>query len=555
MPRAHSFRINDLRGRVTLETTAARYCTDNTLTNTQQPSSVLEALLEIARDLTASLAAADRYARLLAAVRRLIPCDAACLLRLEGGDLVPMAGYGLTTTALARRYARRDHPRLDVILSSREPVRFPQDSALPDPFDGGIEAAPGPLHKVHACLGCALTDNGEVVGALTADALEPHRFDNLDDRVIATLGALAGAALRTTSLIEALEQRADHRGRVARELQRSAAESSGGALLGTSPPVERLGREIALVAASDLSVLITGETGVGKELVAHHVHAASARADEALIHVNCAALPLSIAESELFGHVAGAFTGAVRDRAGKFEVADGGTLLLDEIGELSLEIQPKLLRVLQHGEIQRVGSDRAHRVNVRVIAATNRDLAREVSAGRFRADLFHRLAAFPLHVPPLRERRADILVLAGHFADAAARRLGLTGVRLTDRARQDLVSGDWPGNVRELENVIGRGVLRASFGGDRRQIAELDAAHLDVPRGAAGPAVAVAAPVAAGEPAILAEQLARFEREAILAAVARHGGNWSAAARELGLHRSNLHHRAQRLGLKLGGRR
>ena len=457
------------------------------MTNTQQHASALEALLEIARDLTASLAAADRYARLLAAVRRLIPCDAACLLRLEGGDLVPMAGYGLTTTALARRYARRDHPRLDVILSSREPVRFPQDSALPDPFDGGIEAAPGPLHKVHACLGCALTDNGEVVGALTADALEPHRFDDLDDRVIATLGALAGAALRTTSLIEALEQRADHRGRVARELQRSAAQSSGGALLGTSPPVERLRREIALVAASDLSVLITGETGVGKELVAHHVHAGSARADEALIHVNCAALPLSIAESELFGHVAGAFTGAVRDRAGKFEVADGGTLLLDEIGELSLEIQPKLLRVLQHGEIQRVGSDRAHRVNVRVIAATNRDLAREVSAGRFRADLFHRLAVFPLHVPPLRERRADILVLAGHFADGAARRLGAGGRAPDGFGRASTSSsGDWPGNVRELENVIGRGVLRASFGGDRRQIAELDAAHLDVPPGGRG---------------------------------------------------------------------
>jgi anaerobic nitric oxide reductase transcription regulator len=157
-------------------------------------------------------------------------------------------------------------------------------------------------------------------------------------------------------------------------------------------------------------VLITGETGVGKELVAHHVHAASARADEAMIHVNCAALPLSIAESELFGHVAGSFTGASRDRAGKFEVADGGTLFLDEIGELSLEIQPKLLRVLQHGEIQRVGSDKVHRVNVRVVAATNRNLAREVESGRFRADLYHRLAVFSATRPPLRERLTDIPV-------------------------------------------------------------------------------------------------------------------------------------------------
>jgi anaerobic nitric oxide reductase transcription regulator len=316
--------------------------------------------------------------------------------------------------------------------------------------------------------------------------------------------------------------------------------------------VARLRREIALVAASDLAVLVTGETGVGKELVAHHVHAASARGDEALIHVNCAALPLSIAESELFGHVAGAFTGALRDRAGKFEVADGGTLFLDEIGELSLEIQPKLLRVLQHGEIQRVGSDRTHRVNVRVIAATNRDLAQEVAAGRFRADMFHRLAVFPLHVPPLRERREDILVLAEHFADAAARRLGLAGVRLTDRARQSLVAGDWPGNVRELENVIGRGVLRASFGNDRRQIAEVDDSDLDAPLSGTPSATpsSVAGLAPARQDGSLAERLARVEREAILGAVARHGGNWAAAARELGLHRSNLHHRARRLGLK-----
>jgi anaerobic nitric oxide reductase transcription regulator len=520
------------------------------LTKQQQDQS-LEVLLDIARDLTASLGAGDRYARLLASVRRLIPCDAACLLRLDGGDLVPVAGYGLTAAALSRRYARREHPRLDVILNSRDPVRFPVDSKLPDPFDGVLEAAPGPLHKVHACLGCALTEGGEVVGALTADALEPHQFDALDQRVVATLGALAGAALRTTSLIEALEHRAAHRGRVARELVRSAVESSGGAILGSSAAAVRLKREIALVAASDLAVLVTGETGVGKELVAHHVHAASSRAEEALIHVNCAALPLSIAESELFGHVTGAFTGASRDRAGKFEVADGGTLFLDEIGELSLEIQPKLLRVLQHGEIQRVGSDRSHRVNVRVIAATNRDLEREVGSGRFRADLYHRLAAFPLHVPALRERLEDLPVLAAHFADGAARRLGLVGVRFSGEARRALDRYDWPGNVRELENVIGRGVLRASFGHSRTEVVLLEPAHLDLrtPAIATPPFPATEGPgPLPGAP--LAERVERFERELILDAVARHQGNWAAAARELGLHRSNLHHRATRLGLK-----
>jgi anaerobic nitric oxide reductase transcription regulator len=514
------------------------------LSDSQQP------LLDIARDLTASLGTADRYSRLLAAVRQVIPCDAACLLRLEGPDLVPLAGFGLTPSALARRYRRRDHPRLDVILGSREPVRFPPDSPLPDPFDGAIAAAPGPLHKVHACLGCRLTVDGEVVGALTADGLEPGSFDAIDQRVLETLGALAGAALRTTTLIDALERRVDHRGRVAKELQRSVVQSSGD-ILGNSEAIARLRREIALVAASDLTALITGETGVGKELVAQHIHAASARHDEALIHVNCAALPIAIAESELFGHVAGAFTGALRDRAGKFEVADGGTLFLDEIGELPLELQPKLLRALQHGEIQRVGSDRVHHVNVRVIAATNRRLEEEAAAGRFRADLYHRLAAFPLHVPPLRDRRDDIPVLAAHFADLSARRLGLGGARVSDRARAQLSRADWPGNVRELENVVSRGVLRASAGRPTRDVVIVEPQHLDIhqddPQRGAESASAVETSERQGP---LDELLVDYERHLIRAAVRRHGGNWAAAARALGVHRSNLHRRAVRLGLK-----
>jgi anaerobic nitric oxide reductase transcription regulator len=509
-----------------------------------------QALLDIARDLTASLGAADRYTRLLAAVQRVIPCDAACLLRLEGQELIPLAGFGLTASALARRYRRSDHPRLDIILGSREPVRFPPDSSLPDPFDGAISASPGPLHKVHACLGCPLTVDGEVVGALTADGLEANSFDNLDQGVLATLGALAGAALRTTALIEALERRVDQRSRVAKELQRSAVQSSGGEILGNSPAVAGLRREIALVAASDLTALITGETGVGKELVAHHIHAASARHDEALIHVNCAALPASIAESELFGHIAGAFTGATRDRAGKFEIADGGTLFLDEIGELALELQPKLLRALQQGEIQRVGSDRVHRVNVRVIAATNRRLQEEVAAGRFRADLYHRLAAFPLHVPALRERREDIPVLAAHFADGAARRLGLAGARIGDAARAQLQAADWPGNVRELENVVSRGVLRASGGGRTREVVVIEPRHLDIVAAARPKDLHAVSDTPADGSGPLEELVVNYERQLIESAVKRREGNWAAAARDLGMHRSNLHRRAVRLGLK-----
>ncbi len=508
----------------------------------------LEVLLGIARDLTASLGTRDRYARLLQAVRQAIPCDAACLLRLDGHDLVPVAAHGLSAAALARRYDRREHPRLDVILRSGEPVRFPPDSRLPDPFDGLLEHAPHALSHIHACLGCALTEGGEVVGALTADALAPRAFDGLDQRFVATLGALAGAALRTTALIEALEQRAEHRTRVAREVLRNV-ELSGGEILGQSAAVRQLREQMALVAASDLAVLVTGETGVGKELVVRQIHAASARREEALIQVNCAALPESIAESELFGHVPGAFTGAQRERAGKFEVAHGGTLFLDEIGELPLTLQPKLLRALQQGEVQRVGSDRLLRVDVRVIAATNRDLPREVERGRFRADLYHRLAVFPVQVPSLRERREDVPVLAAHFVDVARRRLGLGRLRLSEEARARLQAADWPGNVRELENVVNRAVLRAAHGRDRDQPLTIGAEHLDLGApGAVPPAPLV--PLLEERALPLREQLEEYQRRAILAAVERHGGRWAAAARELGLHRSNLHHLARRLGLK-----
>jgi anaerobic nitric oxide reductase transcription regulator len=516
----------------------------------QPPAEPLVALLEIARDLTASLAAEDRYARLLSAIRRTIPCDAACLLRLEGRVLVPVAAHGLLPQALLRRFDRREHPRLDVILRSKEPVRFPPDSPLADPFDGLIDGRPHALEQIHACLGCALTEGGEVVGALTADALEPHAFDGLDQRFLATLGALAGAALRTTALIEALERRAEHRGRVARELQRHAIETSG-ELLGASPALGRLLEEIGMVAASDLAVLVTGETGVGKERVAHQVHALSPRREEALIHVNCAALPESIAESELFGHLAGSFTGATRDRAGKFEVAHGGTLFLDEVGELPLTLQPKLLRALQSGEIQRIGSDRPHRVDVRLIAATNRDLEREVARGRFRADLYHRLAVFPLRVPPLRERREDVPLLAAHFVDTARRRLGLGPVRLSEAVRTRLVAAEWPGNVRELENVVSRAVLRASAGRDVSGPIVVDLVHLDlIPAAALTPALAEAPEPAAARPRPLRERVLDYQRRLVREAVARNGGSWAGAARELGLHRSNLHHLARRLGLR-----
>ncbi|MDY0060064.1 MAG: nitric oxide reductase transcriptional regulator NorR [Myxococcota bacterium] len=507
-----------------------------------------DALLSIAIDLTASLAAGDRYARLLTAVRRALPCDAAAVLRLVGDELVPLAVHGLAPEVLGRHFPRREHPRLEVVVASAAPVHFPADSPLPDPFDGLLLADPGARTAVHACLGLPLLEEEHVVGVLTADALQPGAFDGLEERALRLLGALAGAAVAVAERISATERASERHRRVARDLQRDAAVH-GSQILGTSAAMERVRREIDLVAPSDFSVLITGETGVGKELVARAIHAASRRREEALIYVNCAALPEAIAESELFGHVRGAFTGANVDRAGKFEVADRGTLFLDEVGELPPALQPKLLRALQQGEIQRVGADRRLLVDVRVIAATNRELPAEVAAGRFRADLYHRLAMYPLHVPPLRERREDIALLAGHFLDLYRRRLGLGPVRLTEGARGALATASWPGNVRELDHLLGRAVLRASAAAHGDGAILLDALQLQLPDDATPRAEAGQAVLAPGATRTLAAAVDDFKRQCIRQAVAQHAGNWAAAARALGLQRSNLHHQAQRLGL------
>ena len=404
----------------------------NITTSSQKNNTqLLQPLLSIARDLTLSLGSENRHQRLLSTSRELIPFDAACLLRLEGETLVPLAGIGLKAAALKGRYHPDSHPRLKAILDSQGPVSFPEDSKLPDPFDGLVEGL-GQL-PIHACIGIPLRDNGQFVGALTADAIEPGSFDSLDATVLETLGALAGAALKTSSLIESVEKLANHREEVVRDMmEKRVAHTTD--LIGTSTAHTVIIQQIETVSRTDLPVLITGETGVGKELVAQLVHRNSLRQDEPFIEVNCGALPANLAESEFFGHAAGSFTGSGKARAGKFEVANGGTLFLDEIGELPLPLQASLLRVLQSGEIQRVGSDTQHHVDVRIVAATNRNLEEEVAAGRFRSDLFHRLAGFPISIPPLRERRNDIPLLAHHFAEKARKKFGIDSLRISQEA-------------------------------------------------------------------------------------------------------------------------
>jgi formate hydrogenlyase transcriptional activator len=230
-------------------------------------------------------------------------------------------------------------------------------------------------------------------------------------------------------------------------------------LFGSSRALSLVQAHIATVAPSDSTVLVTGETGTGKELVARAIHQASRRRDAAMVTVNCAALSSGLIESEMFGHEKGAFTGAIARKIGRFELADGGTILLDEVGELSPEVQAKLLRVLQEGQFERVGSVKTVRVDVRVIAATNRDLAKAVADGRFRADLFYRLNVFPIQLPPLRERREDIPLVAKYFTAKYATQAGRRITTVLKKTLNTLTAYDWPGNVRELQNIIERAVL------------------------------------------------------------------------------------------------
>ncbi len=232
-----------------------------------------------------------------------------------------------------------------------------------------------------------------------------------------------------------------------------------GDIIGRSPAIQKVLAQIATVAPTEANVLVLGESGTGKELVARAIHDLSARKEHPLVRVNCASIPKELFESEFFGHVRGAFTGAIKDRVGRFELADGGTLLLDEIGEIPLDLQSKLLRVLQEGQFERLGDDRTRTVQVRLIAATNRDLLVEAKAGRFRLDLYYRLSVFPIEVPPLRERLEDMPLLADEFINQSARRLGVPRPRLGKLLLQELQGYDWPGNVRELQNVIERAII------------------------------------------------------------------------------------------------
>jgi len=307
-----------------------------------------------------------------------------------------------------------------------------------------------------------------------------------------------------------------------------------GRFVGTSAALERTLKQARAVADTSATVLVTGENGTGKEVLARAIHEESGRRDRPFVAVSCAALPEALIESELFGHVRGAFTDAKADRVGRFELANGGTLFLDEIGELQQSVQVKLLRVLQERTFERVGSNRPVGVDIRLIAATNRDLEQEVSAGRFREDLFYRLNVVPLHMPALKERREDVPLLAAHFAAKAAEKHDRPPAGLDPALLEALQEYDWPGNVRELENMVERLVVLTKG-------AQLGVEFLPEKMLRLTPAAHTPAGGPAGDETTLEGATLALRRRMVISALQAEGGNRVAAARRLGISRSYLH--------------
>ncbi len=411
-------------------------------------------------------------------------------------------------------------------------------SEAPDPH---VDAAWAAAEGIRGVDAQPIRGPGPVIGVLALYTRIPtHARGPAWVRVFADHIAVALANARAFEEIERLRSRLEVENN---DLRRQVHDSRALVdIVGQSVGLQRLLRQIEMVAPTDATVLIVGESGTGKELVAREIHRRSRRRAGPLVRVNCASVPRDLYESEFFGHARGAFTGAVRDRIGRFEAADGGTLFLDEVGEIPLELQGKLLRVLQEKQYERVGEERTRTVDVRIIAATNRDLCADVAAGRFRQDLYYRLNVFPIEVLPLRQRPDDIPILARHFLAQAARRLGTTLPAFTEKHAQMLLDYAWPGNVRELQNIVERAAILARDGD----------LHFDIP----GSTAVVRPPTSSLPPAggILTEaQLRRLEEENILTAL--HRSHWhvhgpSGAAALLGLKPSTLVSRMKKLGLR-----
>ncbi|MEM1203092.1 MAG: sigma 54-interacting transcriptional regulator [Acidobacteriota bacterium] len=469
----------------------------------------LHALLRVAADLQGPQSPRSLADRVLAAVLEVVPAGRVDLLLREPGveALTQLAsasgvdpnGPGAEVEGLA--------PDAAVLRQVRA-----ERTGLLRRFDDGRTMVCSPL----------LDHDGELLGAVHAGGASIP----LDERHLDLMGAIAAIASLAF-------QTAFHLRRLERENERLKAQQLEHDIVGESPPIRRLLDLVARVARADSTVLVRGESGTGKELTAQAIHRSSPRAGGPFVAVNCATLSPTLLQSELFGHEKGAFTGAIARRIGKLEAAEGGTLFLDEVGEIAPEIQAQLLRVLQERCFERVGGTRPIRADLRVIAATNRDLEAAIHNGSFRSDLYYRLKVITLETPPLRQRRGDIPLLAAHFLTVHGRRLGRRGVALSAAARRSLAAYDWPGNVRELGNAIERALVLGD--GDTLGPADLP------------DEVALGGGEIPGE---LHAAIVETKSKLILRTFRDTGGDYAATAEHLGVHVNSLHRMIARLGLK-----
>jgi transcriptional regulator with GAF, ATPase, and Fis domain len=481
---------------------------------------------------------------------QLVPFELATIMELVAPDELRVRvarGSLVTPRLLQHRLSLRDRPALRGLLSAnraRAMVALDHETEG-DAFDGVLDLPHG-----HACMVVPLFGRDGPVGLMTFDRSSCGIYPPEIVAVASVFGKLLGMALTygaQSALLARLHEQLLEQNRLLQESAEGGGDATALIARCKSPAMVEVVHMARQVAQTDTPVLITGETGTGKEVLAHAVHGWSRRQNRTIVSLNCAALPPSLIESELFGHVKGAFSGATKNRMGRFAAANGGTLFLDEIGELPLELQPKFLRALQEGCFEPVGSDSTVRVDVRIIAATNVDLLNAVAERRFREDLYYRLAVFPIHLPPLRARREDILVIAESFLAKLARRTGNTPWHLSDASVEWLQRQPWRGNVRELINTLERATILSS------------GSLLEV--GGPPPALAASAPSVASRPLSPQERdgfltLEQMERQHIQRALVVTGGKLygpGGSAELLGINPNTLRSRMKKLGL--GGAR
>ncbi|MCI0428088.1 MAG: sigma 54-interacting transcriptional regulator [Nitrospiraceae bacterium] len=504
-------------------------------------------LLDINNAIIAHFDKGSLFAAIVQALRQVIFFDRAMITLLDSKrDRLQV--FALASSAEEREVLtvgtelpRQDHPFANVLSEKCHFIR----RDLANEYRTGHEEAIFQV-GIRSYIGVPLVRKLEAFGVLSIGSRTPNRYSEADAEFLTAIGHQVALAIDNTL---AYEEIAHLKARLEQEnvyLQEEIRTEIGyTALVGQSPALRNVLRQVDMVAPTDASVIILGESGTGKELIAREIHNRSRRRDKPLIRANCASIPRELYESEFFGHVKGAFTGAIRDRAGRFELADGGTLFLDEVGEIPLELQSKLLRVLQEQQYERVGDEQTRQVDVRVIAATNRDLKQDVERRRFRQDLYYRLNVFPIEVAPLRRRKEDIPLLAEHFLALASKKLNCPQPRLTQAHVINLQGYDWPGNVRELHNVIERAVITSRGG----------SLHLDLPV----TEIPVECPPSvvartAGEGEVVPDiEMQRRERENLLSALQQ--SKWKiygagGAAELLGIKPTTLLSRMRKMGLK-----